>query len=103
MEIKEIQDELKKGKGMSNYNKEELKYVRTPIGKGLYLNALDTKKDKDEIIDKPKDEKPKWNDRIKCSVCGSIINRANKSRHKKSNHHQIYAKMDSKIKKMLLD
>ena len=45
----------------------------------------------------------RWNDRVKCTICGKIVSRSNQSNHRKSNQHQIYLKMNEKIRKLLID
>lgn len=95
MEIKDIQKSLKEQKGLALYDIDELKYVQKPIGKALY-----TKKK----IGRPKKDNPsQWSDKIKCDVCGNEFIRSNRSNHNKTKQHQLYLKMNDKIKKLLVD
>lgn len=105
MTTKEIQDKLKKGHGIATYNEEELKYLQTPIGKEIYKNAMNTPQEQYIQITTTNKMKPtsRWNDRVKCTICGKIVSRSNQSNHRKSNQHQIYLKMNEKIRKLLID
>jgi len=95
MEIKEIQNRLKEGNGMVSFSVDELKYVRKPIGKQIYKS----------IVEEVKEEKPKprWDDKVKCKVCGSVTLRSNQSTHKKSQKHKLYEGINEKIRNVLLE
>ena len=105
MTTKKIQDNLKKGNGIATYTEEELKYLQTPIGKEIYKNAMDTPKDEYIQVTTTNKMHPstRWDDRVKCKICGKIVSRSNQSNHRKSNQHQIYMKMNEKIRKLLID
>ncbi len=95
MNYRRIQNSLEKQKGLGLYTKKELEYVQTPIGSALYK----TKK-----IGRPKTEKPaKWNDRVKCDVCGDEFTRSGRTNHNKTRHHQDFLKMNKKIRTLLLE
>jgi hypothetical protein len=116
METKKIQHKLKKGYGIATLNEEELKYLQKPIGKEIYKQSLEESTndfiDNDRIkvndnikrVGRPRLENPgKYSDKIKCKICGQIVSRSNQSNHKRSQRHQIYLKMNEKIRKLLLE
>lgn len=49
------------------------------------------------------EDKAKPNDRLECKVCGGSYTRAHKSSHEKTKQHQIYAKLDDDIRKVVLN
>lgn len=90
--IEDIQTNLKDQKGLSQYNVEELKYVQKPLGKALYKH-----------VGRPKSEnKAHWNDKIICKICGGKFTRSARTGHDKTKVHQIYAKMNDKMRKLLI-
>lgn len=93
MEIREIQDRLREGNGLTSFSVEELKYVQKPIGKQIYKNAI-------EPVIK---EKPKWDDKVTCKVCGAVTLRSNQSSHKNSKKHKLYEDINSKLRSVLLE
>jgi hypothetical protein len=101
MTTKEIQEELKKGKGIATYDSKELLYISKPIGKEIYKKALELPTG--DYEDKKGDQPAKWSDKLTCKICGKVVSRSNQSKHRKSNQHQIYLSMNAKIRKMLLD
>jgi len=95
MQIKEIQDRLKEGNSIVTFNVDELKYIRKPIGKQIFISALEN--------ENPKKEKAKWNDKVKCKVCGSVTLRSNQGTHKKSKKHKLYEGINEKIRNVLVE
>jgi hypothetical protein len=95
MDLSQIQENIKNGKNITEYDEKTIKYISKPIGKALYLNAL---QNNEEI----KKEKAKWNDKIKCKICGKITLRSNQSKHKKTKYHMVYENMNVKIRELLL-
>jgi hypothetical protein len=95
--IKKSQHNLKKGKSLPLYDTDDLKYVRKPIGKAIYNNA---------ILGRPKineEDKAKPTDRIECKVCGKTFIRSGRTNHNKSEIHKAYLRMDEKLKDFLLN
>lgn len=93
--IKEIQELLKKGHEMMKYESDELSYITKPIGRAIYENSLEERKE--NIVKVNRYEK------IKCDLCGKTVSKANKSHHNKTQYHQAFEKMNNKLKKILLD
>jgi len=87
------QNEIKTGVELTQMTPETLNYaVTNPLGKAFYKSSGRPKKT----------EKAKWNDRIKCEICGTEFIRSNRSAHNKTKAHKIYSDMNQKLKKMLL-
>lgn len=100
MEVYKLQEEIKKGKKIIEYDNETIKYIQKPLGKALYLNAIDNN-DSDHKNDNKK-RKALWNDRIQCKICGKKMLRSNQSKHKKTQYHMAFEKMNNKIRDLLL-
>ena len=95
--IQEIQDNIKSGQPLINYSAEEIKYIQTPIGKGLYRYS-------EKKVGRPKiDNKKQWNDKIKCELCGKTMLRSNQSSHNKSQYHIAHEKINSKLRHIILE
>lgn len=103
MSVKGIQDKLKKGKTLTKYSSNELKYTMKPLGKAIYISSVKNKpKEEEEEIEAIITEKhPR--DRIKCKVCGEIYSRSNSWSHRKSKIHVAYDKLNVKLRKILMD
>jgi len=71
-----------------NMNDEELKYSMKPIGKA-HLN----------VPKKPRNTKYNY---VKCEICGKEYCTKNSGKHRKTQHHQLYENLNSKLKKLLL-
>lgn len=95
MEISEIQKRLTQGLPVLNYNKEEIKYMMKPIGQQLYKRAIEENKH-------VKRKKLPYDD-IQCIICGAIVKRHYQSHHKKTRVCQVYAKMNVKLRELLID
>lgn len=91
MSIIEAQQELKTNKSLPLCDISTLKYVQKPIGKAIYKGRV------------PKEQYADPKDKINCDICGKTYTRSNKNAHIKTNHHQIYSKMNKKMAKLLLD
>jgi hypothetical protein len=96
MKISELQKNIKEGKNLTEYDNETLKYIQKPLGKALYLNLEENKTENDGK------ENAKWNDKLKCKICGRITLRSNQSKHKKTKYHMAYENMNQKIRDLLL-
>lgn len=88
----DLQEEIKEGKQLTQLSPEALSYVTKPIGKAFFNHKGRPKKD----------DKAKWNDRIKCEICGVEFTRSNRTAHNKTKTHKIYSEMNQKLKKILL-
>lgn len=99
MDIKEIQENLKKGLSLTTYSEDELRYIQKPIGKALYNSTLQ-KKGRPR---KNENNKCKPTDKVKCKICGKIYIRCGSSRHKKTQYHQLHEKVNIKLRKILMD
>ena len=89
-----IQKNLKEKKELVQYDEDELKYVQKPLGKAIYKAGRPKKSD---------DEKAKWNDKIKCSICNKEYIRSASNAHKITQYHKIHSKMNDKLKKLLIE
>jgi len=95
-DIKNIQNRLKEGKAITNYDVNEIKYMMKPIGGAIYEQS------KDKDINKNKDTK-KWNDILTCDICNKTYTRSNKSQHNKSIIHIEYSKINKKLRDILIN
>lgn len=86
---KRIKKKLNEDKVLVDYDTEELEYVQKPLGKAHFKSE-------------PK-KKTHWSDRVKCDVCNKEFTRSARSQHKKTQVHQVYAKMNKKLQKLLID
>lgn len=92
-DYKKIRARLNLKKGIPLYENEEIEYLEKPLGKAAYLMKDNTLKKK----------KSHWSDRIKCNICGKEFTRSCRKSHEITKHHQTYAKLNTKMKKILLD
>jgi hypothetical protein len=92
------------GKPILFMNKDEFKYINTPIGKAIYKESYEKKED--ELVT-PKQSRyrgaTKPTDRIKCKICGKIYSRNCKTHHDKTQHHLFYDNMNKKLRELLLN
>jgi hypothetical protein len=96
MDVRKIQENIKEGKNLAEYDIDTLKYIQKPIGKALYLNSSTNEEEKEDK------NKAKWNDKLKCKTCGKVTLRSNQSKHKKTKYHMAYENMNNKIRDLLL-
>ena len=92
-DYQEIQQKFKRNKIITDYEVEDYEYLRKPIGKSLYKNA---------VIEEDIKVKKLPSDRVDCEICGGNFRRSNRSAHKKTKKHQLYAKLNKKLTKMLV-
>lgn len=71
-----------------NMTEEELIFSTKPIGKA-HLN----------VPKQPRNIKYNW---VECEICGKEYCTKNSGKHKQTKHHQLYANLNSKLKKILL-
>lgn len=91
--IKNTQEKLRNSNNLLDLDAETLRYGMKPIGKAI-IRGRPKKKE---------DEKAKPSDKVKCDICGETFIRSNRYNHNKKNKvHQAYAKMNSKMKNILL-
>lgn len=95
--MKTVQENLKKGLSLTNYSEEELKYLQKPIGKAIYKNSTKGRPRKQEH------EKCKPTDKITCEICGKTYIRSGSAAHKITNYHKLHERMNTKLRKILLD
>lgn len=97
-DIKDIQKKLRQNKNFAKYTIDELKYVQKPIGRALY-----------KIEDIPKcgrprvSEKKSPSDRIICNICSKEFTRSGRTKHNRTQYHQAFEEMNSKLRKLLID
>jgi len=108
MNIKNIQENLKKGQSLTLYSAEELKYLESPIGKIIYNTSVEeNEKPIPNNTNIPKEcigtVYKNWYDKVTCNVCGAVTVRSNQSQHKHTKKHKVYADMNEKIRKLLLN
>jgi hydroxyacyl-ACP dehydratase HTD2-like protein with hotdog domain len=90
MDIETTQKELHSGKNLALLDDETLKYGKTPIGKAI-------------IKEKKEEEEKPWKKKIECKVCGKTYSRSGSYRHKRTKYHQMYANIEEKIRKIILN
>jgi len=119
--ISDIQQEIKKGIPLPIYDNETLRYVQKPIGQELYKYAVDENVHRETIHREtdyvrykthsnpkgagryPVELLAKPTDKINCKLCGQLITRSNQTHHRRTKNCQIYARMNEKLKDLLLD
>lgn len=89
-----IIEELNKGKEPIFYNNDQLQFMKNPIGKAHYKNALENK-------DNNKIKIP--SQYVECDICGKKYTKYNKNKHIKTKHHIFCKKINKKWRKMILD
>lgn len=94
-----IRKKLSEKKSLPLYEPEELKYLDKPLGKAAYLGRKTSINDDER---KRKGIKANWWDRIECNICGVEFTRSARSKHNRTKQHQIYKKIDKKMRKVLL-
>lgn len=98
--VEQQQQELRDCRPLYDYHNDTLRYMDRPIGQGIYKKGLTNPngvgRPKSQYLTSP-------SDKIKCSICGKEIIRWNQSHHKKSQICQVYAKMNDKLKDLLID
>jgi hypothetical protein len=50
-----------------------------------------------------KEDKAKPNDIIKCVICGKLFTRSNRTKHNRTEVHQIYVKMNEKYRHLMFE
>jgi hypothetical protein len=90
-EKRRLRKKIRKDKNITEYNKDEIDYIQTPIGKSTYKE--------------PKQEKKKahWSDKVLCEICGKTFTRSARSNHRATQYHKIYESMNKKLSKFLID
>lgn len=86
--VDKIQEELKKKKGLIMYNKEELEYLKNPIGYSIYTSKEEKHNN---------DKKKHWSDILICPICKGTYKRSHKSLHMKTQKHKIYEECNMKL------
>lgn len=100
----ELQKKITKNKSVMKMDKQEVEYIRkSPIGAALYAKAQEENDISipKNVKDAPK-EKYHWQQKVECRYCGVMINKGSYARHRKSKKCQIYQKMDTKIRDLVL-
>lgn len=106
-EVINIQEKLKKGNNIIDYDINELNYIRKPIGKAIYNKACEDKKELDKTIqqDEIKLKKTKkWdpNEKVICELCGNRYTKSNKAVHETTKIHIAYKNINDKFRLLLL-
>ena len=91
--IKKSQQAIRDDGFILNYDDDTLKYIQKPIGKALQRGRPR----------KPEEEKGKPSDRIVCKLCHREFVRSNRSHHDKTERHKLYARVNQKLAKLVLD
>lgn len=94
-----------KRKGLGLYEPGELKN----LDKSLMMQAIvkeyngKNEKPKKEKNEQANEEVPYWKERLTCQICGKTYFRSAGTKHRRTNHHKIYEKMNEKIRKFVLE
>jgi hypothetical protein len=91
MDYPKLQEEIKTGKAMINFDTNTLDYVQKPIGSALYKAGKNTKSDKKDL-----------KQIVTCDVCGREYTKWNKTHHTRTKVHQLYAKVNQRMTELLL-
>lgn len=95
--IIQFQNKLMKGNPLISYDKQTILYATTPIGMTMYKRALMGLPSNNRKI------KALPTDIIKCKLCGMTTKRHNQTHHKRTRLCQAYARMNEKIRNLLLN
>lgn len=90
--ISQIKQKLDKGKQPIFLTEDELQYVKRPIGNAHLQNQ--TMLEEDEVVD------DKY---MLCDICGKKYTKYNKTKHRRTKHHQFCLKLNKRWRSMLLD
>lgn len=126
--IIEYQEKLKSGKDFMSLDEEELKYVtRSALGKSIWKDAQKKREKEEEQLsknipnkleeefkvintiqnDKIEEVKEKVyakpNDKVECDVCGKVFTRSNRTVHNKTKYHQLYLKLNKKVRDVFIN
>ncbi len=93
LNIRAIQDKIREGGPILDYEKDDIEYIERPIGKAIF-NKADTPK---------KIPKVDPMDLIECEYCKCWITRRNLYVHKKTKKHQVQLNINSKLRELLID
>lgn len=92
MNLEEIKDDIKNNELPLMKSETIKEVIENPVHKSIYKSK------------KKEDKKDNhWSDRIECKVCGGNYQRSNSSAHKKTKLHLAYEKMNTKLKKILIN
>lgn len=107
--INDIKERIKKGDLLINYNNDELKYIKTPLGKAIYEDALkENELNEQKNINKEtnnkqyKANKKKMAEKIKCDICGIMFTRNNRSKHNITKVHMMAKTYQDRFKQFML-
>jgi hypothetical protein len=93
--IERIKQKLRTGKELINCDDDEIEYIKKPIGKSVYQQAREEKKQR----------KRKYvaNEKITCELCGKEYRRSNKSFHERTSYHLVYKRVNDKFTQFMLN
>lgn len=115
MERKDIYENLRFPKSIPLLETNDLFKLQKPIGRAIYKHTIENSVDnsiEDNIIPKnimktgrpkkKKEDKARYNDKVKCDICGIIFSRSNRCSHNNTTLHKAYRDMNRKLYKLLL-
>lgn len=92
--IRQIKRKIDRDRNIVDYSYDELVYLQKPIGRAIYASA--------PVVAVEKNKK-NWYDKIECDICGKTYTRSAKSKHVNTQYHQIYANLNKKLCKILVN
>lgn len=95
-----IQKNIKSQPFLPHLSDNELKYIKTPMGKALHNYSTKNINLEPQLVEK---QKTTWADRVKCPVCNIVFTRSCRTAHNRSKIHNAYLQMDSKMKKFMFE
>ena len=104
--IKDLQNNIKKGYSLPLLEVPELRYINdSPVGRALFKNSTEISNEigKKRGRGNTRPKTAKWNDKIKCPICGRIFFRSARSAHNKTKIHNAYKSMDNKLRTILFN
>lgn len=95
-------ENIKKVKSLAKADTEELKKIKKPIGKAIYKQTeLDDNNNNIKNVSVKEGKLP--TDIVECTICDKKYTRSNKTAHCGTKYHQLYMKMNKKLRQVLID
>jgi hypothetical protein len=100
IDIQLIQDRLRQGDHIVNYDPPEISYMTRPIGAAIYQKySRDYEYENIPLTGKENGRKQK----MLCSLCKGTYTRTNYATHRKTKIHKMMENINSKLKKIIFD
>jgi len=95
--INEIQEKLMVDTEILSYTPEELRYLKSPLGRAILRKTIKEEQNMDPDELKKKRRLEYLHTTFKCKICGATIKKQNNWRHVRTYKHRIHAQMKNKL------